>query len=86
MTQARALSSLREVLISDNGWKPTETEDAPVPLGQRLWFIALMMLVFFPVGLVLFWRHDLFPPSAKWLVTVVVLTTVVWALFTVGPR
>ncbi|MGZ4103839.1 MAG: hypothetical protein ACXVQS_03185 [Actinomycetota bacterium] len=73
-------------MISTNGWKPAEGEEAPVPLGERLWFIALMMCVFFPVGLVLFWRHELFPPSAKWLVTVVVLGTAVWALFTIGPR
>jgi hypothetical protein len=45
-----------------------------------------MMFVFFPVGLVLFWRHDFFAPSAKWLVTVVVLVTVIWAVFALGPR
>ena len=45
-----------------------------------------MMFVLFPVGLVLFWRHDLFPPSVKWAVTVVVLSTVIWAVFAIGPR
>lgn len=75
----------REVLISNNGHTPAE-EDVPVPLGERLWFIALMMFVFFPVGLVLFWRHELFPPETKWLVTIVVLGSAIWALFTIGPR
>ena len=74
-----------EVLISNNGHTPAE-EEVPVPLGERLWFIALMMFLFFPVGLVLFWRHELFPPETKWLVTIVVLGTVVWALFAIAPR
>jgi hypothetical protein len=75
----------REALISNNGHIPAN-EEVPVPLGERLWFIALMMFVFFPVGLVLFWRHELFPPEAKWAVTVVVLGSVIWAVFTIGPR
>jgi hypothetical protein len=75
----------REVLISSNGHRPAE-EEVPVPLGERLWFIALMMFVLFPVGLVLFWRHDLFPPVTKWFVTVVVLGSVIWAVFAIGPR
>jgi hypothetical protein len=45
-----------------------------------------MMFVFFPVGLVLFWRHEDFPPETKWIVTVVVIGTVIYALFKVGPR
>jgi hypothetical protein len=45
-----------------------------------------MMCVFPPAGLVLFWRHDLFPPEVKWLVTIVVLGSVIWALFVIGPR
>ena len=75
----------REVLISNNGRSPAE-EDIQVPLGERLWFIALMMFLFFPIGLVLFWRHELFPPEAKWLVTVVVIGSVIWAVFAMGPR
>jgi len=71
--------------ISPNGHRPNG-DDQPVPLGERLWFIAVMMFVFFPVGLVLFWRHDWFPPSAKWMVTVVVLGTVIWAVFAAGSR
>jgi hypothetical protein len=74
-----------EVLISNNGHKQAE-EEVQVPLGERLWFIALMMFVFFPAGLVLFWRHEFFPPMTKWLVTVVVLATVIWAVFAIGPR
>jgi len=74
-----------EVLISNNGHIPAE-QHAPVPLGERLWFIALMMFLFFPVGLVLFWRHELFPPESKWLVTIVVIGSVIWALFAVGSR
>jgi hypothetical protein len=45
-----------------------------------------MMFLFFPVGLVLFWRHELFPPESKWLVTIVVIGSVIWALFAIGPR
>ena len=45
-----------------------------------------MMFLFFPVGLVLFWRHELFPPESKWLVTIVVIGSVIWALFAVGSR
>jgi len=76
----------QEAFISNNGHDPTTNEEAPVPLGQRLWFIALMMFVFFPVGLVLFWRHEDFPPETKWLVTIVVIGTVIWALFSISPR
>jgi hypothetical protein len=75
----------REVFISNNGHKQAE-EEVQVPLGEWLWFIALMMFVFFPAGLVLFWRHEFFPPMTKWLVTVVVLATVIWAVFAIGPR
>ena len=75
----------QEVLISNNGHTPVE-DGVPVPLGERPWFIALMMFLFFPVGLVLFWRHDLFPPETKWLVTIVVLGSVVWAVFAISPR
>jgi len=74
-----------EVLISNKGRTPAD-EDVPAPLGERLWFIALMMFLFFPVGLVLFWRHELFPPETKWLVTIVVLGSVIWAVFAIGPR
>ena len=74
-----------EVLISNKGRTPAE-EDVQVPLGERLWFIALMMFLFFPVGLVLFWRHELFPPETKWLVTIVVLGSFIWAVFAIGPR
>jgi hypothetical protein len=76
----------REVLISDNGQVPAVEQEVRVPLGERLWFIALMMFVFFPAGLVLFWRQELFPPEVKWAVTVVVLGSVLWALFAIGPR
>lgn len=77
----------QEALISNNGRDPVqENDEQPVPLGQRYWFIALMMFVFFPVGLVLFWRHEDFPPQTKWIVTTVVLGTVVYALFKIGPR
>jgi hypothetical protein len=74
-----------EADIDPDGSAP-QPEELPVPLKERLWFIALMMFVFFPVGLVLFWRHELFPPSVKWAVTIVVLVTVVWALLASGPR
>jgi len=76
---------VRAMRVSPNGHGPPDDEQ-PVPLRERLWFIALMMFVFFPAGLVLFWRHDLFPPSAKWIVTVVVLGTVIWAVFSLGSR
>jgi len=75
----------REALISNNRQTPAE-EAVPVPLAERLWFIALMMFLFFPVGLVLFWRHELFPPETKWLVTVVILGSVIWAVFAIAPR
>jgi len=75
----------QEDAISNNGHGPLE-EEVPVPLRERLWFIFVMMCVFPPAGLVLFWRHDLFPPEVKWLVTFVVLATVIWALFVIGPR
>jgi len=45
-----------------------------------------MMFVFFPAGLVLFWRNELFPPMTKWLVTVVILGSVIWTVFAIGPR
>ena len=73
----------REDTISNNGQTPVE-EDVPVPLRERLWFIFVIMCVFPPAGLVLFWRHEEFPPEAKWLVTIVIVGVVVWALLSVG--
>ena len=71
--------------ISDNGHTPLD-QDAQVPLRERLWFIFVIMCVFPPAGLVLFWRHEDFPPEAKWLVTLVIVGAIVWAIFLVGKR
>jgi hypothetical protein len=51
-----------------------------LPLRQRPWFVMLMLLVLPPVGLVLFWRNDLWPYQVKWLVTAVMLASVIYAL------
>ena len=59
---------------------PVEDEQPKIPLRERPWFIALMMLVAFPYGLVIFWRHDAWDYRVKWLVTVTVFATVIWAL------
>ena len=45
-----------------------------------------MMCIVPPVGLVLFWRHDDFPPEAKWIVTVVILGALIWAVALTGKR
>ena len=57
-----------------------EAEGQKPPLKERPWFIALMMFVFFPVGLVLFWRSELWGWGTKWAVTISVLASVMWAV------
>ena len=63
--------------------EPRGHEQAP-PLRERPWFIALMMFAFFPAGLVMFWRNDAWDWRLKWVVTIVVLGTVVWAVDRLG--
>lgn len=57
-----------------------EGEQPKPPLGERPWFIALMMFAFFPVGLVLFWRSEIWGWGTKWAVTISVVATVIWAV------
>jgi len=84
VTSGPAISSgNQEDAISDNG-RTTLDEEVPIPLRRRLWFIFVMMCVLPPYGLVLFWQHDDFAPEAKWLVTVVILGAIVWAVFVEG--
>ena len=45
-----------------------------------------MMCVLPPYGLVLFWRHEDFPPEAKWLVTFVIVGAIIWAVLLTGKR
>ena len=53
---------------------------AKPPLKERPWFVGLMLFVFFPVGLVLFWRNESWGWVTKWVVTVGVFAGVFWAL------
>ena len=75
----------KEEAISDNGPAPVEDE-VPVPLRERLWFVFVMMCVLPPYGLVLFWRHEDFPPETKWLVTFVIVGAIIWAVLLTGKR
>ena len=81
----RYLRPTREDVISDNGHTPLE-EEVQAPLRQRYWFIFVMMCILPPYGLVLFWRHEDFPPEAKWIVTIVILGALIWALALMGNR
>ena len=74
-----------EGAISDNGLSPVD-ERVRVPLRERLWFIFVMMCIVPPVGLVFFWQHQDFAPEAKWIVTIVILGAIVWALVLAGNR
>ncbi len=62
------------------GFPAMQEEQPKAPLRERPWFIAVMMLVVFPYGLVIFWRHDAWDYRVKWLVTIIVFVTVIWAL------
>jgi hypothetical protein len=84
-TRACDIVPRKEDAISDNGRAPLE-EEVPAPLRERLWFIFVMMCVLPPYGLVLFWRHEDFPPEAKWLVTFVIVGAIVWAVLLTGKR
>jgi len=84
-TRACDIVPRKEEAISDNGRAPVEDE-VPVPLRQRLWFIFVMMCIVPPYGLVLFWRHEDFPPEAKWLVTLVIVGSIIWAVLLTGKR
>jgi hypothetical protein len=84
-TRSCGIVPREEVAISNNGHTPVE-EEIPIPLRERLWFIFVLMCVFPPAGLVLLWRHEMFPPEVKWVVTIVILGAIVWALLLAGNR
>ena len=84
-TRACDIVPRKEEAISHNDRAPVEDE-VPVPLRQRLWFIFVMMCIVPPYGLVLFWRHEDFPPEAKWLVTFAIVGAIIWAVILTGKR
>lgn len=45
------------------------SEKEKVPLRKRNWFIILLLVIFFPVGLYLMWKHASWGKTAKWVVT-----------------
>ena len=57
-----------------------DQEATPPPLGERPFFIALMLLVLPPYGLVLFWRSEMWPYQVKWLVTAGIFAGIVWVV------
>ena len=42
-----------------------------VPLGAKTWFVILMLIVFWPVGLYCMWKHKKFPMAVRIIVSVV---------------
>lgn len=56
------------------------SEKEKVPLRKRNWFIILFLIIFFPVGLYLMWRHADWNKTAKWVVTGVITLAVVFNL------
>lgn len=56
------------------------SENEKVPLRKRNWFIILLLIIFFPVGLYLMWRHANWSNIAKWVVTGVIALLVVFNL------
>lgn len=49
---------------------------------QKNWFIILMLIIFFPVGLILMWKYAAWNKIAKWIVTGVIAVMAVFAIFT----
>jgi len=45
---------------------------------QQNWFIWIMLFVFFPVGLFLLWQHSDYTNKTKWIITGLILLSVVW--------
>lgn len=45
---------------------------------QQNWFIWIMLFVFFPVGLFLLWQHSDYTSKTKWIITGLILLSVVW--------
>lgn len=45
---------------------------AAASVGQRAWLIGACLVLFFPVGLILVWRHPRMTTSTKWVITGVV--------------
>lgn len=58
------------------------SEKEKVPLRKRKWFIILFLIIFFPVGLYLMWRHANWSKTAKWVVTGVIAVLAAYSLGT----
>ena len=56
------------------------SEQEKVPLRKRNWFIILFLIIFFPVGLYLMWKHASWGNTAKWIVTGVIALLVAYNL------
>ena len=39
------------------------------PWHQRTWIVAALVIFFFPIGLILAWKHPAWPKAAKWVAT-----------------
>lgn len=50
----------------------------PVPIYQQTWLIAILIILFFPVGLFLMWRY------AAWSKTAKIAVSSIWALLALG--
>lgn len=44
-------------------------DEQKAPLRRKMWFIILMLIVFFPVGLVLMWLYTNWGKRTKWIIT-----------------
>lgn len=56
------------------------SEIEKVPLRKRSWFIILLLIFFFPVGLYLMWRHANWSKTPKWVVTGVIAVLAAYSL------
>ena len=45
---------------------------------EKDWFVILMLILCFPVGLFLMWKYSRWPSVAKIIVTIVIAVIVVW--------
>jgi len=56
------------------------------PWHQRTWIVVALIIFFFPVGLVLAWRHPTWPKAAKWIATGVVVIAGIGAFADKGDQ
>lgn len=56
------------------------------PIYKKSWFVIIMLVIFFPIGLYLMWAHTDWNKAAKWIVTAVIAVIGLSSVITGGDE